>query len=487
MKPETFYKYIYFKMTNKIDKQRPADSIQFGEGNFMRAFVDYCIQLLNEQTSFQGKVDVVQPIAYGMIKNLADQNGKYHVYSEGILNGKSVRKSHLINCIDQLVDPYQDFEKYLSLAENENLKFVFSNTTEAGIQQIDTDQMEMQPPNSFPAKLVLFFLRRFEKFNGSDDKVLHVIPCELIEKNGDTLKAILLNIIDQWGLEIGFKNWVMKNHFYNTLVDRIVPGFPKDNLAFYQQDLSFEDNLIVTCEPFFLWIIEGNPKLLDIFPADQLSEIDVKVVKDLDNYRTRKVRILNGCHTAMVPLGLLKGVETVSAALSDDFTKKFISETLKNEIIPSIDFDKEELTEYATQVMERFSNPFTVHQLQSIALNSISKYKVRILPSLLSFYKKNNAIPKNLTFALASLIYFYGKDISKHSYNVKDDDVIIDFFKNIWKVQSIDEISETVLSNELLWGQNLAKITPLKKEISLILRLLKNKNLVTAFEDYKNT
>ena len=473
-------------MTNKIEKNIPADSVQFGEGNFMRAFVDYCIQLLNEQTSFQGKVDVIQPIAQGMVQNLANQNGKYHVYSEGILNGKSVRKSHLINCIDQLVDPYQDFEKYLSLAENENLKFVFSNTTEAGIQYIDTDQLEMRPPNSFPAKLVLFLLRRFEKFNGAADKVLHIIPCELIEKNGDTLKAILLNIIDHWELGINFKNWVIKNHFYNTLVDRIVPGFPKDNLAFYQQDLSFEDNLIVTCEPFFLWVIEGNPKLLDVFPADQLSEIDVKVVKDLGNYRTRKVRILNGCHTAMVPVGLLKGVETVSAALSDDFMKEFISETLKNEIIPSIDFDKEELTEYAAQVLERFSNPFTVHQLQSIALNSISKYKVRVLPSLLSFYKKNNSIPKNLTFALASLIYFYGKDISKHSYNVKDDTLIIDFFKNVWKMQSTDEISEAVLSNELIWGQNLARITPLKKEISQILKLLKNKNLVAAFESYKS-
>jgi len=487
LKPETFNKYIYFKMTNKIHKDRPADSVQFGEGNFLRAFVDYCIQLLNEQTLFQGKVDVVQPIAQGMIKNLADQNGKYHVYSEGISNGKSVRKSHLITCINQLVDPYQDFEKYLSLAENVNLKFIFSNTTEAGIQQIDTDQMEMQPPNSFPAKLVLFLLRRFEKFNGSNDKVLHIIPCELIEKNGDTLKTILLDIIDQWELEIGFKNWVMKNHFYNTLVDRIVPGFPKDNLTFYQQGMSFEDNLIVTCEPFFLWVIEGNRKLLDIFPADQLGEIDVKVVKDIGNYRTRKVRILNGCHTAMVPVGLLKGVETVSAALSDGFMKEFISETLENEIIPSIDFDKQELTEYAAQVLERFSNPFTVHQLQSIALNSISKYKVRVLPSLLSFYKKNNVIPKNLTFSLASLIYFYGKDISKHSYNLKDDLVIVDFFKNTWKAKSIDEITETVLSNESLWGQNLAKIIPLRKDISQVLKLLKNQNLVVAFENYKSS
>ena len=474
-------------MTKNNNKNTPADSVQFGEGNFLRAFVDYCIQLLNEQTSFQGKVDVVQPIAQGMIKNLADQNGKYHIYSEGISNGKSVRKSYLINCIDELVDPYQDFEKYLSLAENENLKFIFSNTTEAGIQLIDTDQMQMQPPDSFPAKLVLFLLRRFEKFNGANDKVLHIIPCELIEKNGDTLKTILLKIIDQWKLGIGFKNWVMKNYFYNTLVDRIVPGFPKDNLAFYQQDLSFEDNLIVTCEPFFLWVIEGNPKLLDIFPADQLSEINVKVIKDLGNYRTRKVRILNGCHTAMVPIGLLKGVETVSAALSDGFMKEFISETLKNEIIPSIDFNKKELTEYAAQVLERFSNPFIVHQLQSIALNSISKFKVRVLPSLLSFYKKNNVIPKNLTFSLATLIYFYGKDLSKHSYDLKDDAVIIDFFKNTWKVESIDEITETVLSNELLWGQNLAKIIPLKKDVSQVLKLLKNQNIAVAFENYKSS
>ena len=273
-------------------------------------------------------------------------------------------------------------------------------------------------------------------------------------------------------MENKFKSWIRQNHFYNTLVDRIVPGFPKNDVEFYQKNLPFNDQLIVTCEPFFLWVIEGNTKLLDIFPVNQLKNIDVKIVPDLGVYRTRKVRILNGSHTTLVPVGLLNGTSTVSESLKDNFLKTFLFQTLFDEIIPSVDFDKKELENYAHSVLERFSNPFIIHQLESISLNSISKFKVRVLPSLLSYFKKEGKVPKNLTFAMAALIYFYGKEVSKHTYSIKDDPKNITFFNQLWKDNNIEKVVLETLSNTALWGQNLAQISPLKDSLTQALNTI---------------
>jgi len=256
------------------------------------------------------------------------------------------------------------------------------------------------------------------------------------------------------------------------LVDRIVPGFPKKDLDFYKKELSFDDQLIVTCEPFFLWVIEGNPELLKIFPVDQLKEIDVKVVPDLDIFRTRKVRILNGSHTIMVPVGLLHGTRTVSDILKNDFLKTFLSQTLFDEIIPSVDLDKQQLNDYAHSVLERFSNPFIIHKLESISLNSISKFKVRVLPSLISYFRKQGRIPKNLTFSMAALIYFYGKEVSKHTYPLKDDPEIIAFFNKIWSENNIEKVVLETLSNTDLWDKNLAEISHLKYLLTKALNAL---------------
>ncbi len=449
-----------------------TDSIQFGEGNFLRAFVDYCIQLLNEKSSFSGKVNIVQPIPNGMIDQLKKQNGKYHLFHEGVMEGKNLREGRQINCIDKMINPYQEFDHFLKLAENENLTFIFSNTTEAGIALNHDDQFKATPPESFPGKLTLLLYHRYKTFNGDLSKVLHIIPCELIDKNGSNLKEIILELCKKWGLENSFITWIHQNHFYNTLVDRIVPGFPKKDLEFYKKDLPFDDQLIVTCEPFFLWVIEGNSKLLEIFPVDQLKNIDVKVVQDLGVYRTRKVRILNGSHTTLVPVGLLHGTPTVSETLKDDFLKTFLSDTLFDEIIPSVDFDKQELEDYAQSVLERFSNPFIIHQLESISLNSISKFKVRVLPSLLSYHKKEGKAPKNLTFAMAALIYFYGKEISKHNHPLKDDPQIISFFNDIWKDNKIEKVVTETLSNSKLWDQNLTEIGPLKNTLTQALNAI---------------
>jgi tagaturonate reductase len=463
------------------------DSIQFGEGNFLRAFVDYSLQLLNEQTEFSGKVSIVQPLPQGMIEQLRKQNGKYHVFSEGVLEGQTLREVQAIDCIDKLVNPYQDFEAYLQLAENENLTFIFSNTTEAGIALNEKDPFDKNPPNSFPGKLTRLLHHRYKKFDGDPTKVLHIIPCELIDKNGSKLKDIILQLCDIWQLEKGFKDWILQNHFYNTLVDRIVPGYPKEDLDYYQKNTLFDDALMVTCEPFFLWVIEGNPKLLELFPAHQLKKINVTVVPDLGIYRTRKVRILNGSHTSLVPVGLLHGSQTVTEALNDPFLKNFLSEALFKEIIPSIDFDKRELEDYAHSVLERFANPYVKHLLESISLNSISKFKVRVLPSLLAYHQKQGAIPQNLTFAMAALIYFYGKSMSKHSIEIKDDDAHLRFFESVWQDNTIAPLVEKTLSNRSLWDQDLNKVSGLSDTLEHALNtIVKQPTISNAYQVFKS-
>ena len=468
-------------------KKNITDSIQFGEGNFLRAFVDYCIQILNDKTSFSGKVNIIQPLPEGMIEQLKIQNGKYNLFHEGIIQGKTIRDRMQINCVKQMNNPYQEFDQFLELAENENLTFVFSNTTEAGIVLDTEDQFTGKPPRSFPGKLTRLLHHRYKTFNGDPSKVLHIMPSELIEQNGTKLKKIILELSKIWKLEDHFISWINQNHFYNTLVDRIVPGFPKKDLDFYKNELFFDDQLIVTCEPFFLWVIEGNPELLKIFPIDQLKEIDVKVVPDLGIFRTRKVRILNGSHTTMVPVGLLHGTKTVSDILKNDFLKTFLSQTLFDEIIPSVDLDKQQLNDYAHSVLERFSNPFIIHKLESISLNSISKFKVRVLPSLISYFRKQGKVPKNLTFSMAALIYFYGKEISKHPYPLKDDPEIIAFFNKIWSERNIEKVVLETLSNTDLWDKNLAEISPLKYSLTKALNALATHDKINeAYQFFKS-
>ena len=468
-------------------KKNITDSIQFGEGNFLRAFVDYCIQILNDKTSFSGKVNIIQPLPEGMIEQLKIQNGKYNLFHEGIIQGKTIRDRMQINCVKQMNNPYQEFDQFLELAENENLTFVFSNTTEAGIVLDTKDQFTDKPPRSFPGKLTRLLHHRYKTFNGDPSKVLHIMPSELIEQNGTKLKKIILELSKIWKLEDHFISWINQNHFYNTLVDRIVPGFPKKDLDFYKKELFFDDQLIVTCEPFFLWVIEGNPELLKIFPLDQLKEIDVKVVPDLGIFRTRKVRILNGSHTTMVPVGLLHGTKTVSDILKNDFLKTFLSQTLFDEIIPSVDLDKQQLNDYAHSVLERFSNPFIIHKLESISLNSISKFKVRVLPSLISYLRKQGKVPKNLTFSMAALIYFYGKEVSKHPYPLKDDPEIIAFFNKIWSKRNIEKVVVETLSNTDLWDKNLAEISPLKYSLTKALNALATHDKINeAYQFFKS-
>jgi len=469
-----------------LNNNLPIKIVQFGEGNFLRAFVDYAFQILNETLDYNAGIAVVQPIENGLINMLSDQDGLYTLFMKGIKKGLEIQEKKLIQNIVKGINPYTNFKEYIDLAKEEELIFIISNTTEAGIAYDPSDTFEMQPPSSFPAKLTVLLYERFKHFKGSPSKGLTIIPCELINYNSDTLKEIILKYIRLWGLGEKFNNWILDyNNFHNTLVDRIVPGYPKDQLEEYTSQLDYEDKLIVTAETFFLWVIEGDEDLMKKLPFDK-TNLNVRIVKNMQPYRTRKVRILNGAHTAMVPFSLLYGNTTVKETVDNEFTGEFINKVVFEEIIATLEMDKEELRCFSEEVLDRFRNPYIKHMLASIALNSISKFKVRVLPSLLEYETIHHKIPTSLTFAFASLIRFYKGDWQGEKLPINDSDTIVEAFNEIWKLNDYIEISNAVLKNEDLWGTNLTQIKSLTEAIALALEEIDKNGIEKGFVNYKN-
>ena len=404
--------------------------IQFGEGGFLRGFADWMIQQVNEQTDFDGSIVVVQPIEKGLCDVLEAQNCKYTHLCRGV-EGVDAKT---IDVISRCVKPYDDFESYMKLAENPDFRFVISNTTEAGICFVDTDKFSDKPAKSFPAKLTQLLYRRFEL--GLAGFVF--LPCELIDKNGENLKDCILKYADLWNLQDTFKMWIEEeNIFCNTLVDRINTGYPKDE----EIKTDFEDKMINTSEYFHLWVIEGYNGLFSELPFDKCG-LNVILTDELEKYRTRKVRILNGAHTSLVPYALLSGLDTVKSCIDDATMNAHIKKCVYDEIIPTLDLPKDELVEYADNVLTRFANPYIKHYLSSIALNSVSKFKVRVLPSILEYIKRFSKMPETLIFSFAKLIDFYRTDMT-------DDDAEIEEFM---KKATVKEI----LENKNLWGEDLS-------------------------------
>lgn len=453
--------------TNHLTINRPIKVIQFGKGNFLRGYMDWMIDILNEKTKFKGNIQIIESRDNGLAKLLNEQNGLYHVVLEGLENGKKIQDVRLITSVTNVLNPSDDYKAFLKLGKNPKLEFIISNTTEAGIE-FDPDDKDFNTlPKSFPARLTALLYYRFLHFKNFGDKNLAIIPCELIEQNGNALKNIIIKYIDYWALPDGFKNWIEnKVTFCNTLVDRIVPGFPKDTITAITPHLKFEDTMVVKAEPYHLLIIEAPDYLQNSFPAPSAG-LNVKFVKDLTPYRERKVRILNGIHTAMVPVGYLKGMRTVREMMEDNNTTSFIKQIIFDEIIPTLYLPHKELIPFANSVLERFKNPFIEHHLESIALNSISKFKVRVLPSLLSYVEKEQRLPEGLTISLAYLIVFYRGHFNDQPIPLKDDQVIIDFFKNTWKTDDPEFVSKAVLSNTNLWDTDLTLISGLSDKITL--------------------
>ncbi len=409
-------------MTNKV--------IQFGEGGFLRGFVDWMIQIVNDKTGTDIGVTVVQPIKEGMCDVLSSQGCTYTHICRGAEGVETKRVEVITGCIK----PYEDFDKYIALADNPDYRFIVSNTTEAGICFDENDKIDDRPAKSFPGKLTQLLVERFKKNLGG----FVFLPCELIDKNGDNLRECILKYADLWELGDDFKKWIKEeNIFCNTLVDRINTGYPKEEAA----ELAPDDKMLNTSEYFHLWVIEGYNGLFNEIPFDK-CDLNIILTDKLENYRTRKVRILNGAHTSMVAYSLLEGIETVREAVCNEKMRAFLNQCIFDEIIPTLDLPKEELIDYANSVLSRFENPYIKHYLSSIALNSVSKFKVRVLPSILEYKKRFSKLPENLIFALAKLIEFYRTDMANDGAEVME----------FMKTASLSEI----LKNEELWGGDIS-------------------------------
>ncbi|MCL3779727.1 tagaturonate reductase [Prolixibacteraceae bacterium JC049] len=470
--------------THKTE-QLPIRVLQFGEGNFLRAFVNYAIQTLNQKSDFNGGVCVVQPINNGLVDMLKQQDGLYTLYLNGIKNGEAVSENQVISCIQDAINPYSDFDLYKKQAYNSDLRFIVSNTTEAGIAFNADDQLSDAPASSFPGKLTQLLFERFNHFNGAADKGLIFLPCELIDKNGTQLREMILKYADLWNLSEDFVNWIHNhNIFCNTLVDRIVPGYPKDKIAQLQEELGYKDNLIVEGEQFMLWVIESDQSVSEELPFEQ-TDLNVIFTKDLTPYRTRKVRILNGAHTTMVPLAYLYGLRTVKETVENDVIGRFISKVIATEIIPTLDMPLEEQQSFAADVMDRFKNPYIKHYLISIALNSISKYKTRVLPSLLQYQKQYGEVPKGLVLSLAALICFYKGEWNAEQIDLKDDQQLLDFFQQQWETNStaIDVLVEKTLELSA-WGLNLNEVEGLAQAVTSAVEAILGGKLEKSLMNY---
>lgn len=414
--------------------------IQFGEGGFLRGFVDYFLHKMNEKGVWDGKVVIVQPIEKGMCDMLTKANCEYNLYLRGIDNSQVVNERTHIDVISRCVNPYTENDEYLKLAENPDFRFIISNTTEAGIEYLGTEKLTDKPAKSYPAKLTQLLYRRFEL--GLDGFI--IIPCELIDNNAVYLKEYVLKYAKLWELPDSFTEWInTKCDFCNSLVDRIVTGYPKDEAEKLFEEIGYEDNLLDTAEIFHLWVIEGNHE--DELPLNKAG-FNVVWTDDVAPYKKRKVRILNGGHTSMVLGAYLYGLTNVLECLQDDTVSAYLKKCLFDEIVPTLGNTKTDI-DFANAVVERFSNPFIKHMLLSIALNSVSKFKVRVLPTILEYKEKFNAYPPALTFSMAALIAFYRLD------KANDSEEIVKFMK--------DASVEEILKREDYWDADITDMIPL--------------------------
>ncbi len=456
---------------NKRTEKLPIKAIQFGTGNFLRAFVDWMIHHANSSHDFNFGIAMFQNLPNDFVAPLKDQNGLYNVFLTGLKNGEAKMDHSLIECIRKIVNPYEEFDEVISLAESEDLEFIISNTTEAGIAYQQEVLSWDKCATSFPGKVTQLLYHRYQKFAGDPSKGLIFLPCELIDKNGEKLKEIISRYVSDWKLGEGFAQWLEEScYFCNTLVDRIVPGYPKDKLEEIHHILGYEDKMVTEGEHFHLWVIQGDEEVAKRFPLDKMG-LNVIFTQDLTKYRTRKVRILNGAHTSMVPVAYLYGMTTVMESVNDEVIGKFIQRLIFDEIIPTLHMDTKELTQFAEDVMERFKNPYVKHFLSSIALNSFSKFKTRVLPSLLGYYELKNSIPQHIAFSFAAMLAYYKGQVKGRETVINDNQEVINKVQGLWSRVDNHEIDTadlvtTLLGDKVLWNQDLTLIPELSEVVT---------------------
>lgn len=442
----------------------PVRVLQFGEGNFLRAFVDYFFDLMNEKGDFNGKVQIVQPIPMGRTDEINAQQGLYNLYLRGSENGQRVDDRRVISSVAGCLNPYTDFDAYLACAKNPDLRFIASNTTEAGIAFDPACKFEDKPAASFPGKLTQLLYERW-KLGG---RGFWILSCELIDNNGRELLECVRKYCELWNLESEFTAWVEKeNYFCSTLVDRIVTGYPRNDADAMNAANGFIDQNLVTAECFGLWVIEAPESLKDELPIEK-ADLPIVVAADHTPYKQRKVRILNGAHTGMILGAYLSGQDIVRDCMHDSIIRKYTDKLIFDEIIPSVTtLPAEELKEFAASVADRFENPYIDHRLLDIALNSVSKWRARVMPSLLGYLQVKQAVPTCVSFSFAALLEFYargrmtdGKFLAKRgedTYEIRDDQNVIDFFMAHGEDDAAALVAAAVRETAF-WGRDLSEL-----------------------------
>ena len=459
----------------KNRRQYPERIVQFGGGNFLRGFVDWVVDILNDETDFAGSIALVKATP-GRYDDLDAQDCLFTTWLHGVTGDEFIERTRLISAVNRTLYPYQDYAAYLTLARQDDIRFIFSNTTESGIVFSAEDAFHDAPPATFPAKLARFLYERYLYSAGDSDKGCIIIPTELIIDNATRLRQIILDYAQLWKLESGFADWVIEhNLFCNTLVDRIIPGYPEADAERIFADLGYEDRLLVAGELYHSWIIEAPARLLEEFPIDRTrTPLNVKIVDDAAPYRTIKVRILNGAHTAMVPLGLLLGIESVREAIEHTTLGPFVQDLVFREIIPSVAaIPAAELETFARDVFDRFRNPRIHHRLLTISLNSSAKVKERLLPSLVGYFDKTGELPSRLALALAAFIRLYKGEWDGQSIPLNDDPKVLAWFREQWtQAASTETLVDAVLANTELWGRDLRELPGLTERIARDLRVI---------------
>lgn len=453
-----------------ILEKAPEKVLQFGEGNFLRAFVNYWFDVANEKAGWNGKCVLVQPIAPGLAKLINDQEGLYTLYLRGRENGEKVDRKRVISSVSRCLNPYEkaDFDAMMDVAVSDDLEYVVSNTTEAGIVYDPACQLADEPASSFPGKLTQVLYKRWQ----AGKPGLVILSCELIDNNGKELLKCVNQYIDQWKLEEGFKAYVNNEcTFCSTLVDRIVPGRIRDpeEVARLEAENGYHDELIDVGEVFGVWNIEG-PDWLEAKLPFKAAGVNCPVVPDVTPYKKRKVRILNGAHTGFVLGAYLAGFDIVRDCMEDDTVRGFMNKMLYDEIIPTLPLDKKDLEDFAAAVQDRFNNPFVNHELMSISLNSTSKWRARNMPSFLEYVEKMGKLPACLTMSFAAYIAFFSSDIQERTdkglvckrpkgdtYTCSDDGWALDFYY-AHKDDSAADLVHAVMTNQQMWGQDLTQV-----------------------------
>lgn len=455
---------------------RPVRVLQYGEGNFLRAFADWMIDIANEKAGFDGSIVLVKPIHIGsLFPAFREQDYRYTVLLRGLVDGKPVEQSRVVTSVSDAVDCYEDYDHYAAYAKCETLRFVISNTTEAGIVLDESDRFDLCPPNTYPGKLTKFLFERAEAFGYAQDKGLVILPVELIDDNGIALRRCVKALAKLWNLGERFERWLDEACvFTSTLVDRIVTGYPRGEDQAIWEKLGYEDRILVTAEPFGLWVIESDRDLSAELPLPACG-LPVVYTDNQKPYKQRKVRILNGAHTSFVPMAFRCGHDIVLEAMNDPIIRNFMQKTLYDEVIPTLTLPKEDLTAFAEAVTGRFANPFIRHRLLDICLNCVSKWKARCLPSLLGYVEAKGELPPHLTFSIAAMMSLYrggelaeGKLVCRRgeeTYTLQDDAAVLAFFAESGGMAPAEQV-KAFLSNEAFFGRDLTQVPGLEAAVA---------------------